>query len=150
MEQYNLSPSYLIWRRLFALLFPSHQAYVPHPISKWPTRPLSHSLYPGYKSGLRTPIHVGSPLSWPAVLTASPILINFISLSFCLMSGNSFPTRTQIMTLALGEFLQFRTWWQDAETLTAHNQTHNIPILLEKLMGIGPWRRVQDQICMND
>ena len=36
-----------------------------------------------------------SPLSWPALLTASPILINFISLSVCLMSGNSFPTRAQ-------------------------------------------------------
>ena len=28
---------------------------MPHPISKWPPRPLSCSLYPGYKSGLRTP-----------------------------------------------------------------------------------------------
>ena len=33
-----------------------HPIYVPHPISKWPARPLSHSLYPGYKSGLRTPV----------------------------------------------------------------------------------------------
>ena len=30
--------------------------YMPHPISKWPARPRSHSLYPGYKSGLRTPV----------------------------------------------------------------------------------------------
>ena len=29
---------------------------MPHPISKQPTRPLSHSLYPEYKSGLRTPV----------------------------------------------------------------------------------------------
>ena len=29
---------------------------MPHPISKWPARPLSRSLYPGYKSGLRTPV----------------------------------------------------------------------------------------------
>ena len=71
---------------------------MPHPISKWPARPLSHSLYPGYKSRLRTPVQLGSPLSWPALLTASPTLIDFISLSFCLMSGNSFPTRTQTMT----------------------------------------------------
>ena len=41
---------------------------------------------------------VGSPLSWPAVLTESPILINFISLSFCLMSGNSFPTHAPTTT----------------------------------------------------
>ena len=53
--------------------------------------------------------------------------------------------------LTPGEFRQFRTWWQDhAETLAAHNQTHNIPISLEQLMGIGPWGRVQDQILMND
>ena len=29
---------------------------MPHPISKWPARPLSHSLHPGYKSGLRVPV----------------------------------------------------------------------------------------------
>ena len=34
----------------------SHPVFVPHPISKWATRPQSHSLYPGYKSGLRTPV----------------------------------------------------------------------------------------------
>ena len=33
-----------------------HLVYVPHPISKWSTRPVSHSLYPGYESGLRTPV----------------------------------------------------------------------------------------------
>ena len=37
--------------KVFALLFPL-PVYMPHPISKWPTRPLSHSLYHGYKSGL--------------------------------------------------------------------------------------------------
>ena len=36
--------------------------------------------------------NIHSPLSWPTVLTTSPILIIFMSLSFCLMSGNSFPT----------------------------------------------------------
>ena len=39
--------------------------------------------------------NICSHLSSPAVLTASPILINFISLSFCLMSGNSFPILAQ-------------------------------------------------------
>ena len=48
-------PSYLTGRRYLPYSFP-HPVYVPHPISKWPTRPLSHSLYPGYKSGLRTPV----------------------------------------------------------------------------------------------
>ena len=42
--------------------------------------------------------HVASPLSWPAVLTASHTLINFISLTFCLISGNPFPTHTRSMT----------------------------------------------------
>ena len=41
--------------KVFALLFP-HPVHMPHPISKQPTRPLSHSLYPEYKSGLRTPV----------------------------------------------------------------------------------------------
>ena len=89
---------------VFALLFP-HPVYMPHPISKWPTRPRSHSLYPGYKSGLRTPpFKVGSPLNWPAVLTASPTLIRFILFSFCLMSGNSFPTcaRTTFLVACTG------------------------------------------------
>ena len=36
-----------------------------------------------------------SPLSRPTALT----LINSILLSFCLVSGNSFPTRTQTMTI---------------------------------------------------
>ena len=89
-KQYNLSP--LLWHgeKVFALLFP-HPVYLPHPISKWPARPLSQSLYPGYKSGRRTLFKVSSPLSYPAVLTASPILINLIFLSLCLMSGNPFP-----------------------------------------------------------
>ena len=43
-------------------------------------------------------LNVSSPLSWSTVLTASPTLINFILLSFCLMSGNSFPTHAWIMT----------------------------------------------------
>ena len=89
-KQYNLSPLLRHGEKVFALLFP-HPVYLPHPISKWPARPPSHSLYPGYKSGRKTPFKVSSPLSYPAVLTASPILINLIFLSLCLMSGNPFP-----------------------------------------------------------
>ena len=89
-KRYYLSPFLPHGEKVFALLFP-HPVYMPHPISKWPARPLSHSLYPGYKSGLRTLFKISSPLSYPAVLTASPILINLIFLSLCLMSGNSFP-----------------------------------------------------------
>ena len=48
MEQYNLSPLLSHREKVFALLFPH--------ISKGSTRPLSHCLYPGYKSGLRTPV----------------------------------------------------------------------------------------------
>ena len=88
-------PSYPIGRRYFPYSSPN-PVYMPHPNSKWPAR--SHSLYPGYKRGLRTPFNISSPLSWPTVLTASPILMNFIFLSFCLMSGNSFPTHAWTTT----------------------------------------------------
>ena len=47
-------PSYPIGRRYLPYASP-HPGYLPHPISKWPAKPLSHSLYPGYKSVLRTP-----------------------------------------------------------------------------------------------
>ena len=45
-------PSYPIGRRYLAYSFPE-PVYVPHPISKWPARPLSHSLYAGCKSGVK-------------------------------------------------------------------------------------------------
>jgi len=48
-------PSNPIGRRYLPYSSP-HPVYMPHPISKWPARPLSHSWYPGYKSGLRTPV----------------------------------------------------------------------------------------------
>ena len=70
---------------------------MPHSISKWPAKLLSHSLCPGYKCGLRKKkwtkealFNVRSPVSWPTVLTMSPTWINFTLLSFCLVSGNSF------------------------------------------------------------
>ena len=74
-----LSPPTCHREKVFALLFP-HPIYVSHPISKWPTRPLSHSLYPGYKSGLRIPVQCLFSLELPAVLTASPTLINYFPL----------------------------------------------------------------------
>ena len=48
-------PSYPIGRRYLSYSSP-HPIYMPHPISKWPARPPSRSVYPGYKSGLRTPV----------------------------------------------------------------------------------------------
>ena len=48
-------PSYPIERRYLPYSSP-YRVYMLHPTSKWPTRPLSHSLYPGYKSGLRAPL----------------------------------------------------------------------------------------------
>ena len=42
----------------------------------------------GIKVDERPLFSVDSPLSWPAVLTVSPNLVSFISLSFCLMSGH--------------------------------------------------------------
>ena len=54
INSYNLSPLLPHREKVFALLFPLPL----HPISKWPARPLSHSLYPGYKSELRTPVQL--------------------------------------------------------------------------------------------
>ena len=45
-------PSYPIGRSSLPYSSP-HPVCVPHPISKWPARVLSHSLCPGYKCGLR-------------------------------------------------------------------------------------------------
>jgi len=45
-------PSDRIGRRYSAYSLPQ-PVYMPHPISKWPARPLSHSLYPDCKSGLK-------------------------------------------------------------------------------------------------
>ena len=51
MEQYSLSP--LLAHREKGSALP-----MPHPISKRPTRPLSHPLYPGYKSGIKAPVRL--------------------------------------------------------------------------------------------
>ena len=61
----------------------------------------SHPCTLGIKVDQGPLFNIGSPLSWSAGLTASPTLINFISLSFCLMSGNSFPTHGQTTTFKL-------------------------------------------------
>ena len=96
MKEYNPSPRPPHREKVSALLFPD-PVYMPPPISKWPARPLSHSLYPGYKSGLRTLFNVVLP--WAGLLFSEHLpLINLISVSFCLMSGNSFPTCTWTTT----------------------------------------------------
>ena len=58
LSSINCLPSYPTGRRYlpYSPLHPCNPVYMPHPISKWPARPLSHSLYPGYKSELRTPV----------------------------------------------------------------------------------------------
>lgn len=68
---------FLPHREVFVFLF-SHPVYRSHPprhmTYKTPIWPCTLE-----QSGLRTPTNVSSPLSWPTVLTASPILINLIS-----------------------------------------------------------------------
>ena len=59
---------------------------------------ISRPLYHAYKSRLSICVQCWFSLSWPAVLTVSPTLINLISLSFCLLLGNSFPTCVQTTT----------------------------------------------------
>ena len=68
-------------------------------------RPLSSSLHPGYKNGPRTHVQCGLFLSGSQpdmlpVSVPSPTLINFILLSFCLLSGNSFPTHPWATTVS--------------------------------------------------
>ena len=48
-----------------------------------------------------------SPLRQPAVLTASPTLRNFLLISFCLVSGNSFPKCTWHFGMGLGHSRDF-------------------------------------------
>ena len=92
-------PSYPMGRRYLPYSSPDPQPSIHASSNEQMTRktpiPL---LVPGYQSGPRTPVYRQFSLSWPAVLTVSPSLINFISLSFCLMSGNSFPTQAQTRT----------------------------------------------------
>ncbi|XP_032949526.1 endogenous retrovirus group K member 9 Gag polyprotein-like [Rhinolophus ferrumequinum] len=48
------------------------------------------------------------------------------------------------------QFLQFKTWWIDgAETQARLNQTLNIVIVKDQLLGSGHWENPQDQIGMN-
>ena len=61
MEQYNLSPLLPHREKVFALLFPLpsiHASYSQQMTCKTP----SHSMDPGYKSGLRTPVQRLFPL----------------------------------------------------------------------------------------
>lgn len=59
--------------------------------------PKEFSLSWRYKNWLQAHKSVGSPLSQPTVLKASPTLVNSI-LSFCLMSRNSFPAHARAAT----------------------------------------------------
>ena len=71
---------------------------MPHPVSKWPTRPLSHCLYPGYKGGLKTPVRCWFSLEL-ALCCNSVSHSNKLNFPLiCLMSGNTFSTRTQTKT----------------------------------------------------
>ena len=99
-EQYNLSPLLPHRAKVFALLFP-HPVYVPHPISKWLIRPLSCSLYPGYKNALRTPVQRWFSLELAHCFNRISHSNKFYFPSFCLMSGNSFPTHAWTTTHTL-------------------------------------------------
>lgn len=89
--------------KVFALLF-SRPVHIAPPISKWLARPLPHSLSPGYRNKPRTHIQGRFSLTVRklAHYTGSdcPLLHSnkLILLSFCLLSGNSFPSHTQTTT----------------------------------------------------
>ena len=96
-EQYNLSPLLPHREKAFAFLSP-HAVYVPHPISKWPGRPLSHSLCPRYKSELRTPVQRRFSLEL-AHCSNSVSHSNKLYFPLILLSGNFFPTRAWTTTI---------------------------------------------------
>ena len=89
--------------KVFALLF-SRPVHIAPPISKCLARPLPHSLSPGYRNKPRTHIQGRFSLTVRklAHYTGSncPLLHSnkLILLSFCLLSGNSFPSHTQTTT----------------------------------------------------
>jgi len=62
------------------------------------------------KIGYQPSKGVSSPLSQLTVLMVSPTLINLILLTFCLTSGNSFLTHTQIMTEHKGIVKNFQAY----------------------------------------
>ena len=103
-EQYNLSPLLPYREKVFA--FSSSTQYTcliqsaNDPQDPYPT-PCTLAI----KVDKGPLLNISSPLSWSTVLTASPTLINFILLSFCLMSGNSFPTHAWTMTLHCRQIL---------------------------------------------
>ena len=99
MEQYNLSPLLPHREKVFALLFPTQYTCLIQSAND-PQDPYPTPCTLGIKVDQIPLFNVSSPLSWSTVLTASPTLINFISLSFCLMSGNSFPTCNRTKTEA--------------------------------------------------
>ena len=95
-EQYNLSPLLPHREKVFALFFP-RPVYVSHPISKWPARPLSHSLYQRCKSGLRARVQRRFSLELAHYFNSVSDSNKFYFHSFCLMCGNSFPTHPWTM-----------------------------------------------------
>ena len=126
-NSYNLSPLLPYRQKVFALLFP-HPVYVPHPISKWPARPVSHSLYPGYKSGLRTPVQCRFSLELACCSNSVSHSNILIFLSFCLMSGNSFLTCTWTTTHSI-------TWGLNSKS--THGSARIFMMVLQ--MGQGIW-----------
>ena len=90
-------PSYPIGRRYLSYSFP-YKVYVLIQSANDRQDPYPTPCTLGIKVDWGPLFHVASSLSWPAVLTASHTLINFISLSFYLISGNPFPTHTRSMT----------------------------------------------------
>ena len=73
-----------------------------HHIGSWPNATPLHRNFlcpEAIEIGCKPTKGVGSPLSWPTVLNASPVLINSILLSFCLVSRTSFRADTQTTTL---------------------------------------------------
>ena len=119
-------PSYLpIGRRNLPYCSP-HPVYMPHPISKWLTRPLSHSLYLGYKSGLKTPVqcqfslelaHCSNSVSQSNKLYF-PLILSHVWKFFSNCAQNTTPNSRVVMLVSDKRDLKYkkdykiqRTWY---------------------------------------
>ena len=91
LSSINGLPSYPIRRKYFSYSSPTQYRCLIHSANDLQDPCPTPCILP-MKVDQGPLFNIHSPLSWPTVLTTSPILIIFMSLSFCLMSGNFFPT----------------------------------------------------------
>ena len=125
-------PSYPKGRRYLPYSSPP-PVYVPHPISKWPARPLSCSSYPEYKNGLRTHVQCRFSLELACCSNSvsqynklySPLLVPYVWKFFSNL-------RMDMKGLCTGWALRAHNICLDIRLLVVHNST-GISVLSSKI-----------------